>query len=72
MSWETGTHNMAFIAITKTGAWHGFLAQGDHDRWDYDQHARFSLATYVRGGCQAPSSWAYWPVWTNCHVENYP
>lgn len=69
MSWEVNTHDMNFIAIHNDGSWHGF----SHPWYDPDNEARFPSDTYKRGGCQNPSSYAFYrAIWTNCHIRNYP
>ncbi|MEJ7792392.1 MAG: hypothetical protein WKF65_10525 [Gaiellaceae bacterium] len=68
MNWESFTHEMNFIAIHNDGSWHGF----SHPETDPDEEKRFPRSDYQRGGCQNPSSWAFYrPIYTNCHIRDY-
>jgi hypothetical protein len=70
MSWEQYTHDMKFIFIAWSGAWHGYWAHADtgHSNWDITQGV--ASADYARGGCQNPPEVNWWVVWVNCHVRN--
>jgi hypothetical protein len=70
MSWEPWTHDMKFVFIRWNGNWNSYWAQssGHENEWDITQI--LPQDTYRSGGCMNAAEWAWWEVWTNCHVRN--
>jgi hypothetical protein len=70
MSWQVYTHDMNFVFIRYNGSWNVYNAQTTAHQNEWDIWQIVPNDTWRAGGCEIPSSWSFWSVWTNCHTQS--